>query len=186
MTTGTGVLNRAGIKTQSLTIGTAVAAAVILPQVFHALGIISGTGSAPGQVFLPMYLPIILAGFFAGAIAGALSGLLAPVVSFALSGMPLPAMVSFISIELAVIGLAAGMLCNLRLPAIGKVILAQLLGKAALALSILAAVFVFDSETITTGYILASIRTGLPGWVLQWALIPLIIFRVENRNNLEE
>lgn len=186
MTTETITLNRAVIKTQSMAVCAAVIAAVALPQIFHAIGIISGAGAAPGQVFLPMYLPIILVGFLAGAIAGSLSGLLAPVISFALSGMPSPGMLPFITIELVVLGLAAGMMRDTPLPAIWRVILAQLTGKIALALAILAAVYAFGSETISADYILASVRLGLPGWVLQWALIPLIIFRVANRKTVEE
>jgi hypothetical protein len=132
-----------------------------------------------------MYLPIILVGFLYGAIAGTPAGMAAPLVSFALSGMPLAVVLPFVSIELIAIGFAAGMLRTAKLPAIAKLVLAQLAAKAIFAIAILAAI-ASGSETISTGNIFASIQMGLPGWALQWALIPLILFRLENRKRLEE
>jgi hypothetical protein len=174
----------ATIKTQTLAVGTAVVAALVLPQAFHALGVVSGT--VFGQAFLPMYLPIILVGFFAGAIAGSVSGLLAPVASFALSGMPSPVLLPCITAELIALGFAAGLLRDAKMPVIGKVLLAQVAGKAAYAVVVLLAVYAFGSETLTAGSIWGSIQMGLPGFALQWALVPLILFYLAHRKNLEE
>jgi len=186
MTTRAIALDRAGVKTQTLAVLTAVIAAVALPQILHIVGAVSGLGTALGQTFLPMYLPIILVGFMAGAFAGAAAGMAAPLLSFTLTGMPTAIMLPILMTELTIIGFAAGMLRSLKLASFGKLILVQLAGKAAYALAILAAVYVFGSETLGTGQILASIQIGLPGFLLQWALVPLILFRVENRKRGEE
>ena len=53
----------------------AIVAAVALPQVFHFIGAISGSGTVPGSVFSPMHLPVILVGLLAGPLAGGLAGL---------------------------------------------------------------------------------------------------------------
>ena len=79
---------RLSLKVQVIATIAAIAGAVILPQVFHLLGAISGLGSALGETFLPMHFPIILVGLLAGPYAGAISGVFGPLLSFALSGMP--------------------------------------------------------------------------------------------------
>jgi hypothetical protein len=173
------------VKTQALATLAAVAATLVLPQLLHAAGVVSGTGNALGQSFLPMYLPILLVGLLAGPVAGAVSGALAPLISFAISGMPPAAMLPFITAELILIGFAAGMLRDVKMPTIGKVALAQLAGKAMYALAILTAVYAFGNETVGIGNVLGSIGTGLPGLALQWVLLPLIVFWVENRKKHE-
>jgi hypothetical protein len=185
MTTKTIVTTRTAMKTQTLAAMAAVGAAVALPQLLHIIGAVSGLGPALGQTFLPMYLPIILVGFLVGPFAGAAAGIAAPLLSFALTGMPGVILLPIIMTELVVIGFAAGMLRSLKLPSFGKLILVQLAGKAAYALAVLAAIYLFGS-TLEAGQILASVQIGLPGLLLQWALVPLILFRVENRKLKEE
>ena len=67
----------------------AIVAAVVLPQLFHVIGAVSGQGTMLGVAFLPMHLPIIFVGLIAGPAVGAIAGAAAPLVSFLLSGMPL-------------------------------------------------------------------------------------------------
>ena len=169
------------IKTQTLAAIGAVASAVILPQLFHLMGAISGTGTALGETFLPMHLPIILAGLLAGPYVGAVSGLLAPLLSFALTGMPTLAMLPFMMIELCVYGLTAGLLWNTKMPTIAKVALTQVAGRGVRAVAILLAVYAFGSNAIPVAIIWNSIAAGVFGLALQWALIPLVVYRVKNR-----
>ena len=171
------------VKVQIIAAITAIIAAVAVPQVFHLLGIVSGLGTALGEAFLPMHLPIILVGLLAGPYAGAVSGLLGPLVSFALSGMPTAVMLPFMMIELCAYGLFAGLLRNVKMPTIGKVFITQLAGRAVRAAAILIAVFAFGNDSINVSVIWMSIGTGIFGIVLQWALLPLIVYRVENAKN---
>ncbi len=170
---------RLSIKVQTIATLSAIVGAVAVPQLFHALGAVSGVGTSLGEVFLPMHLPIILVGLLAGQYAGAIAGLLGPLASFAISGMPSAVMLPFMMIELCVYGLTAGLLRNVKLPTIVKVVIAQIAGRAVRAGAILLGVNVFGSQ-INVSTIWTSIGTGLFGLALQWALLPLIVYRVDN------
>lgn len=177
---------RLSFKAQTAAAILSVVAAVVVPQIFHVIGAVSGLGTALGETFLPMHLPIILTGLLAGPYAGAVSGLLGPLASYLLSGMPRIAMLPFMMVELAVYGLVAGLLRNVKMPVIGKVVITQVAGRVIRAAAILLAVYVFGNETVRVSAILSSIKTGLPGIILQWCLLPLIVFWVDNRAKDEQ
>ena len=172
--------NRLSVKSQTLAALAAVIGAVIMPQLFHVIGDVSGLGALPGETFLPMHLPIILVGLLAGPYAGAVSGLLGPLCSFALSGMPGAAMLPFMMVELCAYGLFAGLLRNVKLPVIVKVLIVQIAGRVIRAAAILIAIYAFGNESIRASVIWTSIETGLFGLCLQWALLPLLVYRAEN------
>ncbi len=173
-------------KTKTVAAVLAVIAAVALPQLFHYLGVLSGTGTAPGETFLPMHLPVFLVGFFAGPVAGVLSGALAPAVSFGLTtllGTPMPAigMLPFMIVELAGYGLATGLLAKTKLPVLASLLIAQIAGRGLRAVAIL--IGTLFSSPVGVSVIWNSILTGLPGLVLQWVFVPLIVFYVERKRN---
>lgn len=174
---------RLSLKAQTLATVIAVAAAVALPQLFHVLGMVSGTGSALGEALLPMHLPVLLVGLLAGPYAGAIAGALSPLASFALTGMPKAAMLPFMVIELCVYGLCTGLLRGKNMHAFFKVLIAQLAGRAARAGAILIANYIMGSTAVPVSVIWTSIVTGLFGLLLQWALLPLIVYRVEHAAN---
>lgn len=176
---------RLSVKVQTLAAIAAVAGAVAVPQIFHVLGATLGAGTALGETFLPMHLPILLVGLLAGPYAGAAAGLFGPLVSFALSGMPGIAMLPFMLLELCVYGLTAGLLRNIKLPVIMKVLLAQIAGRAVRAVAIFATVYGLGNENISIASIWMSIGTGIYGIVLQWVLLPVIVYFVERRKNEE-
>lgn len=178
-------MNRLSVKTQTMAAAAAIIAAVALPQFFHVMGALSGLGTGLGEAFLPMHLPIILAGLLAGPYAGAVSGLLAPLASFAFSGMPTSAMLPFMMIELCVYGLSAGLLKNVKIPVIAKVVITQIAGRAIRAAAILVSVYAFGNENVRVAAIWMSIVTGLFGLVLQWTLIPLAVYRLEDMKRNE-
>lgn len=173
------------VKKQLLATIGAMAAAVVLPQLFHVVGLVSNMGTAFGETFLPMHLPILLAGLIAGPYAGAIAGLLSPLVSFGLTGMPGGAMLPFIMLELCMYGFIAGLLRTAKLPVIVKVLLAQIGGRGIRAIAILAAVYLFGNESVHTSVILNSIVAGIPGLILQWSILPLLVYRIEGGNTRE-
>ena len=170
---------RLSVKAQTLAAIAAVAGAVAVPQIFHALGAAFGLGTALGEAFLPMHLPILLVGLLAGPYAGAAAGMFGPLVSFALSGMPGIAMLPFMMLELCVYGLAAGLLRNVKLPVVAKVLIAQIAGRVIRSAAILAAVYGLGSESVSLASIWMSIGPGVYGIVLQWALLPVAVHFVE-------
>ena len=166
-------------KVKILTAFLAVASAVVLPQLFHALGIISGTGAAFGTAFLPMHLPVLLAGLFGGPVVGIITGAASPLISFMISGMPTAALLPFMVIELAVYGLTGGFLADVKLPVFVKLLIVQAAGRIIRALAVVIAVYGLGSQTIQISSVWNMIVIGLPGILLQWALIPLILYRVK-------
>ena len=86
------VINRKAVVIKALVALGAVIGAVALPQIFHLIGVVSGTGAAVGAALLPMHIPVLLAGFLGGPVAGLMAGVLSPVLSFALTQMPAAAL----------------------------------------------------------------------------------------------
>lgn len=174
------------VKMQLLATATSIVGAVALPQILHLLGIVSGLGSSLGEAFLPMHLPIILVGLLAGPYAGAVSGFIAPLLSFALSGMPSAVLLPFMILELSMYGLLAGLLNNNKMPVFGKLFITQIAGRAVRAVAILIAFYAFESTALPVSIIWTSVLKGTPGIVLQWCLVPLFMFWVNNRSKNEE
>ncbi len=185
-TTSVNIKKKLSVKAQILATVAAVVAAVALPQILHVMGAVSGHGTALGETFLPMHLPVILVGLLAGHYAGFATGLLAPIISFALTGMPKPAMLPFMVIELCVYGLCAGLLRNAKMPVFFKVVIAQVVGRAVRAAAILVATYTFSNTAVPVSVIWSSIVAGMFGIVIQWALIPLAVYRVENMSGNEK
>jgi len=163
-----------------------IAISVALPQLFHTVGILSGLGAAPGAAFLPMHIAVFFVGFTAGPLAGAITGALSPLISFALTGMPSSALLPFMVIELAVYGLSSGLLRNVKMPSIVKVLISQASGRLIRAAAILLAFYAFKSTSIQPSIILTSIVEGLPGLILQWTLLPLLLYRTKGMQKYYE
>ena len=155
----------------------AIVAAVVLPQLFHVIGAVSGQGTMLGVAFLPMHLPIIFVGLIAGPAVGAIA---APLVSFLLSGMPMLAMLPLMMVELCAYGLVAGLLRGIKLPSLAKVVIAQLAGRVVLTAATAIAVFAFGSSKAIAATWTSDLAAGLPGLALQWALIPLAAYWTES------
>lgn len=181
------------LKTKTAAAVLAILAAVALPQLFHLLGMVSDLGTALGETFLPMHLSIFLVGYFAGPIAGLVAGLLSPAISFGLTtamGSPMPGLVMlpYMILELGGYGLVTGLFARYlggKVPAILSLLAAQVAGRAIRALAIVIGVYGFGSP-ILAATIWKSVLTGLPGLILQWILIPLILFWVEQKSKRDE
>lgn len=151
----------------------AMLSAVAIPQLVHLLGDSLGHGTALGEMLLPMQLPIILAGLLVGPYAAGIAGILSPLISFTLTGMPTAAMLPFMMLELAVYGICAGILKDVKMSDIPKVLITQLSGRAVRGIAIIAGFYCFNSA-IRPEIILTSIKIGFVGIILQLVLIPLI------------
>lgn len=173
----TSVIDRKVVLTKIIAVLAAVTASVALPQIFHAIGVISGTGSAVGAAFLPMHIPVILAGMLFGPVVGFTAGILSPLVSSLISGMPVAAILPFIVVELAVYGLVSGLLCKSGINSFVKLLIVQLAGRAARALAVVAAIYAFGNETLTLASIGEFIVAGIFGIIIQWMFIPLCVER---------
>lgn len=153
----------------------AIALAVALPELFHLLGTVTDMGSALGETFLPMHIAVFMVGLIAGPVAGLVTGVVAPAISFALSGMPSVVMLPYMMVELTAYGLVCGLLANAKIPCILKLLIAQIAGRALRAIAIVIGIYAFGSS-VNVAVIWTSIVAGLPGLILQWIIIPLVMF----------
>ena len=174
------------VKLQMLFAAMAVAAAVALPQLVHLIGRISGTGTSLGVALLPMHLPILFVGLLAGPVAGGLAGALAPLASFALSGMPVLGNLPLMVAEVAIYGLVAGLLREVKLPSIAKLLVAQLAGRVVYVLAVVLAVYAAGRSDLGVITALQSFKAGLFGLVLQWTLLPLLMCVLEQKAGKSE
>lgn len=180
----TTAITREKISIKVQAIGTAIAliSAVVLPQIVHVIGAVSGMGTSLGEEFLPMHLPIILAGLLAGPYAAGISGLLSPLVSFTLTEMPTSAMLPFMMIELCAYGICAGLLKNAKIPTIAKVLITQISGRAVRGIAIVTSFYALNTAIAPT-VIFTSITAGLFGIVLQLVIIPLAVYRLKEADH---
>lgn len=159
-----------------------VCSCIILPQFFHLLGYASGLGTSLGAAFLPMHLAVIFIGLFFGKGIGLVCGLVSPVVSYYLTGMPLLIKVPLMTVELAAYGYFAGVLSNKSVPTLLKVFIVQLAGRLAKTVAILLLMYVFNTNAGSPMGVWTSAISGLPGIVLQLTLLPLVLFKLGNKN----
>ena len=172
------------ISIKAQLIGTLIALifAVALPQIIHVIGAVSGMGTSLGEAFLPMHLPIILAGLLGGSYVAGIAGLLSPLLSFALTGMPTSTMLPFMMIELCAYGICAGLLKDVKIPTIAKVLIAQIAGRAVRGIAVAIGFYALNTAIAPTA-IFTSILTGLFGILLQLVIIPLAVYRLKEADN---
>ena len=171
------------LSKEALFILVTVASAVILPQILHGAGLALGVGGQLGQMFLPMYLPVMILGFYRGAVPGAIVGFLAPLVSFAITGMPAEALLPYITLELVATGVFAGIFANVKLFAPLRVLSVQLIAKV-MRLAFLAASLYFTTGGVSLQKLSAGIVTSIPGLVLQLFVVGfLVAYRDKKKNN---
>ncbi|MFH1423683.1 MAG: ECF transporter S component [Candidatus Nealsonbacteria bacterium] len=130
---------------------------VVTPTIFHQFNL-------AGPTFLPMHIFVLVAGFLFGWRTGMLVGLLSPLMSYSITHMPPMAILSETVLELAVYGLAVGLLREKGFNIWVALFSAMVLGRLArLALT-------FD---------VSFIQISWPGIALQLALIPVIIYLLQ-------
>ncbi|MFC2011083.1 ECF transporter S component [Chloroflexota bacterium] len=150
---------------------------VAVPWVFHLFHL-------AGPTFLPMHIFVFVAGLLFGWRMGLIVGFLTPLISHAVSGLPVLQVLPQIVIELSAYGLAAGLLrerFNLRV--IWSLCGAIIAGRLALLLGILVIYLIvgkayspFGLEANPFLVLWSVIKQGWPGIVIQLALIPGVIW----------
>ena len=175
------VINRPAlsVKKQILAVILACAVAVVLPQLLHLIGRLTGTGMMLGTMFSPMHFPIIFVGLIAGPFVGAISGILAPVISYALTGMPLATMLPLMIVELFGYGLAAGFLRNIRLNNFAKVFITMIFGRVLRFAACVFMFYVLSKSEIAIFEIWQSVPKCLPGIILQIIALPLLVYKFD-------
>lgn len=156
--------------------GILVAFGLLLPYVAgHAAGL-------PGAVLLPMHIPVLLCGFFCGPRFGALCGLVVPVLSCVITGMPVAfPMLPIMACELLTYGMLCGLFYRgLRLPVFAALPMAMLGGRVVYGL-VFALLTAISAAPLKALSVWGAVTTGLPGILIQLALVPLLVKAVERR-----
>ncbi len=147
--------------------GVFIALDVLVPWACHQFHPLAG------PTFLPMHLFVILAALLFGWRAGLLVGLVTPLVSFAVSGMPVLAVLPQITVEIVFYGLAAGILRErFKLGIIWSVVGAMLIGRLFLGLAVL---LVYLGGVNPFHYVWSVIAQGWPGMLSQLIILPLLV-----------
>lgn len=144
------------------------------------------TGQIPeiGSMLSPMHIPVLLCGFIAGPFWAAAIGLIAPVLRFALFGMPplFPVGIAM-CFELAVYGAVSGLLYS-QLPKKTvniyiSLISAMLLGRIVWGVVQLLLSGVTGTAFTWAAFIAGAFTSAIPGIILHIALIPVIVMALQ-------
>jgi hypothetical protein len=165
-------------KLRAMVISASMAAmGLTLPIAFHAVGL--------GSKFLPMLLPLLLNGFLVPLPWAIATGALVPLLSAVTTGMPplFPPVAFSMSLECAVLSGTAAAIYRGRPSRLWSALIAAiLLGRStSLGATWLLAHLLHMPATIVTA---AALVQGLPGVLLQLAVVPLIVRQTARRRGL--
>ncbi|MGI5859235.1 MAG: ECF transporter S component [Tepidanaerobacteraceae bacterium] len=160
--------------TQMAAAGLFIAFGIVLPMMFHIIGL--------GSTFLPMHIPVLLSGFVLDAPIAAAVGAITPFLSSMFTGMP-PAfpVMPYMIFELAAYGYVTSFLYqkmhrNVYTSLIGSMICGRII--SGIAVWVLATLFAAQLPGPVI-FITASVAKGLPGIVIQLIFIPAIVLLLE-------
>lgn len=145
------------------------------------------TGQIPsiGSMLCPMHLPVLLCGFLCGAGYAAAVGAVAPLLRFALFGMPplLPtgaAMCFELMTYGLVCGLAHGALPKRRASIYAALLMAMLAGRVVWGVATAFLLAAGGGALTFAAFITAAFVQALPGIVLQIVVIPAIVLALRH------
>lgn len=144
------------------------------------------TGQIPqiGSMLCPMHIPVLLCGFVCGPAYAAAVGAIAPLLRFALLGMPpiFPTGAAM-CFELLAYGLAAGTLYRLlpktRSAIYGSLVGAMLIGRGVWGVVSAVMLTVSGAGFTWAAFIAGAFMNAAPGIVLHIALIPVVVMALE-------
>ena len=162
---------------------TAVCAALclVLPMAFHSI-------PNAGSIFLPMHIPVLLCGLICGWPYGAACGLLGPFIS-SFTGMPPAALLPSMMIECGTYGLVSGLMMKYvrtRRAAADlyiSMVTAMILGRV---VSGLAKAWILSPGTAPFAWVTTSLITGIPGIVIQLAVMPAVVYTLTRARLIPE
>lgn len=157
-----------------------IAVGLVLPQLFHLIG-----GTAAGTTMLPMHIPVLLAGLLLGPAMGISVGVILPFVSSILLAMPPALRLPFMMVELFTYGFTSGFLMKKTDNVWLSLIIAQICGRIAYGLALVLAIYVIQIPAPALTAFLPGIISGLPGLVVQWLLIPILVHVFKGRIKLD-
>ena len=152
---------------------------IAIPRIFHIL-----VGSSAGATFLPMHFMVLISAIVFGITSSCIVAGSSVIFSYLLTGMPALARMPYMLIELIIYGILLG-LFNKKFNSYISLIATMILGR------ILYAGVLFASVNLLglNGYgisVMQSIKSGIPGIVLQLALVPVLAMIVKKGIKLND
>jgi len=151
---------------------------IALPRIFHVLA-----GSSAGATFLPMHLAVLIAALTFGTISASIVAGSSIIFSYLLTGMPTLARLPYMLIELVIYAVLLS-LFNRRFNSYVSLILTMVLGRILYAGVLFVAINVIGLQTYGIS-VIESIKTGLPGLVIQLLCVPIIAKFMNERLSLK-
>lgn len=141
------------------------ALAVSAPAVIHYFAGVDG-----GRTFLPMPFFVLAAGLLLGWRAGLATAIASPVLSYLISGMPLLDILPFVTLQLIVFGMVAGMMKE-KYDSFLSITAAIIAGWIVIGVSLF-----FFSKMNAIFYVSQGIKAGIWGIAFQLIMIPIIAY----------
>ena len=161
---------------------------LVLAALFLALCMVLPflTGQIPeiGSMLSPMHIPVLLCGFICGSVWAVLIGAVAPLLRFALFGMPpiFPTGVAM-CFELAIYGLVSGLLYaalpRKKASIYTSLLAAMLCGRVVWGVVRLVLSGVSGSAFTWAAFLSGAFTSAIPGIILHIALVPALVMALE-------
>ena len=142
------------------------------------LPFLTANNMALGNMLSLMHIPVLLCGLVCGWPYGLVTGLMGPMLSSIITGMPPAAMLPSMMVECATYGLVTGLAMRFvrTRSAVAdlyiSMVLAMILGRTVAGL---AKALIFTPGTAPFAWVTTSLVAGIPGIVIQLALIPYLV-----------
>ncbi|MEF9967134.1 MAG: ECF transporter S component [Longicatena sp.] len=159
-----------------------LALGLILPIAFHSIG------PSGGAFFLPMHIPVLLCGFICGPSYGALVGLITPLLSSAITGMPvlMPTGIAMM-LELMTYGFLSGLLIQKKNVYV-SLLFTMFVGRIVSGVANLVLLSYLGKAYTLAIFLSAAFVSALPGIILQILIIPLllnVVKKIEHKHQVD-
>ena len=168
-------------KKAKLIIGTFIFSGlgIAIPRIFHLL-----VGSSAGVTFLPMHLMVLIAALTFGITSSCIVAGSSVFFSYLLTGMPALARMPYMLIELLIYGILLSIF-NKKFNSYVSLIATMILGRLIYAFILFASTnwFGFNGYGIS---VMQSVKSGIPGIILQLILVPIIAMGIKKGIKLDD
>lgn len=151
---------------------------IALPRIFHVLA-----GSSAGSTFLPMHIAVLIAALTFGTLSATIVAGSSVVFSYLLTGMPALARLPYMLIELVIYAILLS-LFNKKFNSYVSLIATIILGRILYSGVLFVAIDLLGLSTYGIS-VIESIRTGIPGIIIQLICVPFIAKVMNERLKLK-
>ena len=151
---------------------------IALPRIFHVLA-----GSSAGATFLPMHISVLIAALTFGITSGAIVAGSSVISSYLLTGMPTLERLPYMLIELVIYAILLGTF-NKKFNSYVSLILTIILGRILYSGVLFVSINIIGLQTYGIS-VIQSIKTGIPGIIMQLVCVPIVAKIINERLNLK-